>query len=251
MTRQALVVVMLLSASMSAAAQPASPTQPSIGLPLPPIGLPLPAIGLSTPRDIFEPPVPSTPPPDGPPVPSRPTIVLFGVAPYAWGLEPWQRSQMPGTIAQPPSYPTPDVPETGKLQLEVTPRDAQIYVDGEFVGTWIDLQGELELTPGTHRIELRAPKHDALSFDVRIVAGRTITYRGALDSLEERRDTSRPRVPPAADPRDVEPAPAAPPKVKPQTFYLIPGCYLGNIPPEQVKLPDGCDLKRLITHTPK
>lgn len=243
MTGYALVVALVLGASVTAGAQ--SP-QPSIGLPLPPIGLPLPSIGLPG-RDLVTTPTPP-PPPDAPPVPSPPAIVFFGVAPYAWGLEPWQQSSVPGMISPPPppeqAQPAA-TPEMGRLQIEVSPRDAQIYVDGEFVGTWHDLEGTLELTPGTHRIEIRAPRHEALTFDVRIVAGRTITYRDALDPIREKRDTA----PPASKSSDDVPA-VSPTRPRPQTFYLIPGCYLGNIPPEQVKLPPGCDLTRLITHTP-
>ena len=248
MTRQALVVVAIVfGASGIAAAQSPAPKRPSIGLPLPPIGLPLPSIGLPPPELV----VPATPsaPPDNPPVPSRPAVVFFGFAPHAWGFEPWQQSPMPGVISPPPPDPAPYVAENGRLQIEVKPRDAQMYVDGEFVGTWSDLEGELELTPGTHRIEIRAPRHEALAFDVRIVAGRTITYRGALDPIEERRDNAPPAPPSTSKPADAD-SPATPARPKPQTFYLIPGCYLGNIPPEQVKLPAGCDLSRLITHTP-
>lgn len=249
MTRQALVVALVLGASVTAGAQS---TQPSIGLPLPPIGLPLPPIGLPV-RDIVTSPTPSAPPapPNTPPVPSPPAIVFFGVAPYAWGFEPWQQSSRPGMISapEPPQQTEPPVTaESGRLQIEVSPRHAQIYVDGEFVGTWSDLEGSLELTPGTHRIEIRAPRHEALTFDVRIVAGRTITYRGSLNPIGEQRDQAA--APSALTPSDVDAPAAAPARPKPQTFYLIPGCYLGNIPPEQVKLPSGCDLSRLITHTP-
>jgi hypothetical protein len=31
------------------------------------------------------------------------------------------------------------------------------------------------------------------------------------------------------------------------TFYVIPGCYLGNLPPRDVGLPPGCDLKKART----
>jgi hypothetical protein len=60
-------------------------------------------------------------------------------------------------------------------------------------------------------------------------------------------------VVPAPEPRPAAvPAPVGvePPAVaKPTTFYFIPGCYMGNIPPEQMKLPAGCDLTRLVTRS--
>ena len=33
------------------------------------------------------------------------------------------------------------------------------------------------------------------------------------------------------------------------TGYVIPGCYIGNVPPQEAGLPAGCDLGRLITIT--
>jgi len=33
----------------------------------------------------------------------------------------------------------------------------------------------------------------------------------------------------------------------PDTFYVIPGCYAGNRPPNPVRLPKGCDVARLRT----
>jgi hypothetical protein len=36
-----------------------------------------------------------------------------------------------------------------------------------------------------------------------------------------------------------------------RTLYVIPGCYVGNVPPKDVKLPDTCDLAKLTTFTPQ
>ena len=33
-------------------------------------------------------------------------------------------------------------------------------------------------------------------------------------------------------------------------MYLIPGCYMGNVPPQEVKLPAGCDASRVTTIKP-
>ena len=35
-----------------------------------------------------------------------------------------------------------------------------------------------------------------------------------------------------------------------RTLYVIPGCYVGNVPPANVKLPAHCDLKKLTTFNP-
>lgn len=36
-----------------------------------------------------------------------------------------------------------------------------------------------------------------------------------------------------------------------RTLYVIPGCYVGNVPPKDVKLPPNCDLATLTTFTPQ
>jgi hypothetical protein len=134
------------------------------------------------------------------------------------------------------------------LRLEVHPEgDLQLFVDGLYVGTRDDLGGEIELEPGSRRIEIRAPGYEALVFNARIVRERTITYRGALTPIapEVSQDSPPSRE---ADARTTRAETAGPPRR--QTFYFIPGCYMGNIPPHEVQLPSGCDLSRLTTWTP-
>jgi hypothetical protein len=238
----ALIVAAFPAFAAGQAAQ--RPPAPSIGLPLPPIGLPLPPIGLDTSLDQPVGHITPAPPPTGrgrhfP----QPTIVIFG-APYAFGVDPALQSATPGVIA--PSVVDegpPPPPPTGTLRLDVEPAAlAQVFVDGEFVGTPADLDGRLELAPGTWRIEIRARGYEAIAFDVRIVEGRTITYRETLNKAGG-----------AAKADALAPIPTSPtsPTSPRTTFYLIPGCYLGNVHPDLVKLPEGCDLSRMITHTPQ
>ena len=130
--------------------------------------------------------------------------------------------------------PEPRVP-LGALRLEVEPRESlQIFMDGVFVGTPADLGDELEMVPGPHHIELRARGYQTQTFDVGILEGKLITYRGALE-----RD-------PAAAPPPV--AVARPTGSK--TMYVIPGCYMGNVSPKEVSLPAGCDISKLTTISP-
>ena len=35
-----------------------------------------------------------------------------------------------------------------------------------------------------------------------------------------------------------------------RTLYVIPGCYVGNVPPKDLKLASHCELKKLTTFTP-
>lgn len=72
----------------------------------------------------------------------------------------------------------------GSLRLRVTPRQAEVFVDGYFAGAVDDYDGtfqRLRLEPGPHRIEVRLDGYEPLSFEVRIPPGRTVTFRGTLD----------------------------------------------------------------------
>jgi hypothetical protein len=61
---------------------------------------------------------------------------------------------------------------------------------------------------------------------------------------------------PAPEPRvqaePPPPAPEAPPYVPTgdRTLYVIHGCYVGNIHPREVKLPDTCDVTKVTTFNP-
>ena len=244
-------IVMTLPALAIGQQAPAPSPPPSIGLPLPPIGLPLPPIGLD--MSIDQPPPVVSPRPPGPggrPHPPRPAFIFYG-APYAFGVDPALQSKTPGVIVPSPAAPTL---LTGTLRLEVEPAElAQVFVDGEYVGTPVDLDGQLELAPGTRRIEIRARGFEPLAFDVRILAGRTITYRETMNRSGGAGKTggagSADNAGAVAGKETAAASPTNPTRPK-TTFYLIPGCYLGNVPPDQVKLPANCDFSRMITHTP-
>ena len=128
----------------------------------------------------------------------------------------------------------------GTLRLDVpTDPQAQVFIDGRFSGTLAELpSSDVELPEGAHRIELRGAQHQPLTIDVQITAGRTITYRGVLTPLAA-----------APTPQPAQAAQAAPTPA-PATVYMIPGCYLGNVPPAEAGLPASCDLSRVRTFQP-
>jgi hypothetical protein len=75
----------------------------------------------------------------------------------------------------------------GALKIKVKPRDAEVYVDGYFAGEVDDYDGvfqKLRLEPGPHRIELRLEGYEPLTFEVRILPDRTVTYKGELKKGE-------------------------------------------------------------------
>jgi hypothetical protein len=117
---------------------------------------------------------------------------------------------------------------TGLLRLAVTPAGAQVFVDSYYVGTVEDVNAQrvLELEAGPHRLEIRAPQYQTLAVDLRIQPLETVTYRGALEPTR-----AAPAPPPAAG--------------APTVMYVIPNCYMGNLPPRQSRLPSGCDVKHV------
>jgi hypothetical protein len=73
--------------------------------------------------------------------------------------------------------------DEGELRLTVSPRFADVYVDGYFAGRVDDFDGvfqALKLEGGPHHLQIVAQGFAPLDFDVRIDPGRKITYRGAL-----------------------------------------------------------------------
>lgn len=118
---------------------------------------------------------------------------------------------------------------TGTLRLEITPAvTMQYYVDGYLIGTSAELGHDLELNAGARRVEIRAEGYKPLTFDTRIRVGGEATYRGTLERLTD--DQSN-----------------APKPTGPKTMYVIPGCYMGNVPPDRDALPKGCDARRMTT----
>ena len=76
-----------------------------------------------------------------------------------------------------------NVSGSGGVSFEISPSDAAVFVDGSYVGT-VDQFGPqtepLRLTPGRHRIELRASGMQTMAFDTVIAAGQVIPHRGTL-----------------------------------------------------------------------
>ena len=113
----------------------------------------------------------------------------------------------------------------GQLRLQVAPQTAHVYVDGYYTAT----VGTLDLVAGPHRIEIRAPFYETISFEVNIAPNETVTYEGDLQPV-----SYEPYVPAKAG--------------TPKTFYVIPGCYAGDRPPQGMALPQGCDIGQLHSY---
>ena len=127
--------------------------------------------------------------------------------------------------------------QNGYLHLQVQPANAQVYVDGYFMGSVEDFRRIIpgrSLEAGAHRVDVRAPGYEPHSFDVMIPARETVSYRAELEPTAT-----------AAAVRAVAARPGVP-----KTFYVIPGCYAGDKPPRG-RLPSGCDRSKVRTVVPK
>jgi hypothetical protein len=201
---------------------PTAPARPTV--PPPPITYPF--------APLMPPPAGGLTPRFGEGTPFRTHTPLFfpsgstAYAPFVFG---YQDSVAPDDSRRRTQSSLP-APSTGLLRLSLTPVTAQVFIDGYYVGTVEDIEAQrvLQLEAGPHRIEVRAPQYHTLTVDIRVLPHETVTYRGALE----------PTRPQAATP----PPPAAGP---PTVMYVIPKCYVGNLPPRQSRLPSGCDVKQV------
>ena len=73
--------------------------------------------------------------------------------------------------------------DTGNLRLKIKPREAQVFIDGYFVGVVDSFDGvfqRLALDGGGHKVGIKAEGYEPMEFDVLITPGETVTYKGEL-----------------------------------------------------------------------
>ena len=130
-------------------------------------------------------------------------------------------------------------PLPARLVLDIHPPTAQVFADGYYIGIPEDFRfedGGAVMEPGPRRIDILARDHEPVSFDVNLTRGQSATFRHTLTPIM--------RGPQAAPDDTVKAPPAA---KEPVTFYLIPGCYMGNVPPKEANLPSTCDIARAVS----
>ena len=220
----ALVLTISLPAMVSAQDRPAPRDPlPNFAIPmrgevqLPRIGLPPPSIGLQPHERVHK------------PARHRRHRGFVGA--------PWVVYVMPEFLELTPEESGPAVPEepsTGRLILDVEPATAEVFAGGIYLGTPEDVgaaSGGAILEVGVHRIEISAPGYDPVTLLASIRPNQSTTYRRVLERIE----------PVPSPPADADTAP---------TFYVIPGCYMGNVPPKVARLPATCDISKAITVQP-
>jgi len=214
-----IVFTALLSATLDAQrARPIPSVPPPVVFPFPPLMQP-PAGGLNQ-GSPFQPPAPPGAARDLFRVGSGDRARWPRHPPFGLGYNGGMAYSI-GSPAEP--APTPATPVTGLFRLSVTPLTAHVLVDGYDVGSAGDIEAQhgLTLDAGPHRIEIRAPGYDTVIVNVQIAPFATIGYHVALEPV-------RP------------PASAARPAAFREPMYMIPRCYLGNVPPRADRLPPGC-----------
>lgn len=76
---------------------------------------------------------------------------------------------------------------TGALRLKVKPNQGQVFVDGYYVGEIDSFDGvfqRLTIEEGPHRVEIRAPGFETVQFEVMVIPGETVTYKGELKRIQ-------------------------------------------------------------------
>ena len=84
------------------------------------------------------------------------------------------------------SYGTTRSGEVGSIRLKVKPSNAQVYVDGYYVGVIDSFDGSFQrlgIETGSHKVEVRAEGYETVQFEVMVMPGETITYKGELKRI--------------------------------------------------------------------
>lgn len=110
----------------------------------------------------------------------------YGYAPYSYGYPAYGYPAYGWAAPYGYGYGGYSGRAYGGVRIDLPQRDAEVWVDGYFAGTVDDFDGVLQqanLEAGPHRIEVREPGFETISFDVYVEPGRTITYRATMRPL--------------------------------------------------------------------
>jgi hypothetical protein len=81
-------------------------------------------------------------------------------------------------------YAEPGMLTFGGLSFDIQPADADLYVDGEYVGpvgTFTPYGEPLTLAPGVHAIAIVRDGYRTMEWDVTVEAGQVLPFRGAME----------------------------------------------------------------------
>jgi hypothetical protein len=89
-----------------------------------------------------------------------------------------------GYSVTPMPLPASTQPDYGGVSFDVQPADANLFIDGQYVGvvgSFGPAAEPLTLAPGTHRIAIQRDGYRPIEWDVTVQAGQVIPYRGVLE----------------------------------------------------------------------
>ena len=101
---------------------------------------------------------------------------------------------------------------SASLRLQVSPREAEVFVDGYYAGTVDDFDGtfqRLRVEPGDHELEVFMPGHRSYQQRVYLQPGKTFNVRHEMEPLGP--GEAEP-VRPVGQPRPAYPPPSQPPQ---------------------------------------
>lgn len=109
---------------------------------------------------------------------------------YRRTMEPSQGVEAPAPLSGVPGFeegatlpPPVDVTAPpGDVRFDVTPKNAEIYADGYYVGIVDDFNGSqhLQLAPGRHHVVLKTDGYETIEVDLVIAPDRSITYHATM-----------------------------------------------------------------------
>jgi hypothetical protein len=151
--------------------------------------------------------------------------------PYYFGVGQWYPHPYP-VFGYPPGF----YPGDGAvaLRLQVTPRDASVYVDGYAAGVVDDYDGvfqRLRLVPGPHEIVIYHPSHRTLRQNIYYNPGSTHTIRHTLEPLL------------TGEPPEPQPVPRVMPAYPGMPGQ--PGVPEGTRVPDEIRVPEGARMGTL------
>lgn len=74
---------------------------------------------------------------------------------------------------------------TGGLSFDIQPSTADVFVDGQYYGpvsNYTPRSQPLALSPGRHRVEIRAQGYQDMTFDADVTAGQVTPFQGTLSN---------------------------------------------------------------------
>jgi hypothetical protein len=132
---------------------------------------------------------------------------------------------------------------TGSARLQVTPKQAEVYVDGYLAGTVDDFDGflqRLDVPAGEHELTLYLPGYRTIRQTVLFRPGVSVKISTAMEPLGQgAADEARPRPNPEVAPPDAEPGRSAPPAREPDTRSRFGTLSLRVQPRDATVLVDG------------